>query len=77
MQGENKVETMLRIYSSKYCIPCLMLEEFLKKHKIDFERIDVDENKIEVDEVPIIEKDGKVVMVGLPLNKEKLLEILK
>jgi arsenate reductase-like glutaredoxin family protein len=54
-----------------------MLEEFLKKHKIDFERIDVDENKIEVDEVPIIEKDGKVVMVGLPLNKEKLLEILK
>jgi len=73
----------VRIFSTPFCPYCLTLKDFLKKHNVEFEEMDVSENKKALDEmieksgqmgVPVIEIDGEIV-VGF--DKEKISELLK
>jgi glutaredoxin len=68
---------MLRVYTSKDCVPCVILKKILKEEGIEFEEVDVDEKNIKVKELPVIEKDGRIVMVGLPLSKKDLLKAIQ
>lgn len=72
------------VYSTPMCPWCNRIKEWLKKHKIEFEEIDV---SIDMDSaremiqksgqmgVPVTEVDGQIV-VGFDINKlKKLLKI--
>ena len=75
---------VVRVFSTPSCPFCVTLKEFLKEHNIEFEDIDVVENKVVQDEmikksgqmgVPVIEIDGQMV-VGFDQGKiKKLLKI--
>ena len=73
----------VKIYSTPVCPYCFTLKEFLKEHNINFEDIDVSQDKAGKDEmikksgqmgVPVVDIDGQVV-VGF--DKEKICELLK
>ncbi len=73
---------MVKIYSTPTCPYCITLKEFLKENNIEFEDIDVSQNKTALDEmvkksdqmgVPVIDIDGQIV-VGF--DKEKISELL-
>jgi len=72
----------VKVYSTKTCHYCDIEKEFLKKHNIEFESIDVSENQEAANEmveksgqmgVPVTEIDGEIV-VGF--DKEKLKKLL-
>ncbi len=72
----------VKVYSTPFCPYCTMAKEFLKKHGLKFEEINVQENRgaaIEMVEksgqsgVPVIEVDGKII-VGF--DEKKLREAL-
>jgi len=52
----------VRVFSTKMCPYCLTLKNFLKKHNISFEEIDVTED--EVAQKEMIEKSGQI---GVPV----------
>ncbi len=69
---------MLKLITSEDCPPCRTLKYILKKHKIMFEEIPLEsdeakkllgENKFMA--VPILMKNGKPILVGLPVLSEK------
>jgi len=73
---------MVKVYSTSTCPYCLTLKEFLKEKNIEFEAIDVSQNKEALDEmvkksgqmgVPVLDIDGQIV-VGF--DKEKISELL-
>ncbi len=73
---------MIKVYSTPICLYCITLKEFLKKHNIEFEEIDVAEDPKAREEmikksgqmgVPVIEIDGKII-VGF--DKEKISKLL-
>jgi len=73
---------MVKVFSTPVCPFCITLKEFLKQHNVEFEEIDVAEDKKGREEmitksgqmgVPVIEIDGEIV-VGF--NKEKITELL-
>ena len=73
----------VRIYSTRFCPYCLAVKEFLKSHNIEFEDVDVAEDKEVLKEmieksgqmgVPVIEIDGEVI-VGF--DKERISKLLK
>lgn len=73
---------MVKVYSSPSCPYCFTLKEFLKEHNIEFEEVDVSQNKEAREEmmkksgqleVPVVEIDGQIV-VGF--DKEKISKIL-
>lgn len=76
----------VRIFSTPACPYCITLKEFLKEHDIEFEDINVSENKQALDEmiqkssqmgVPVVDIDGQIV-VGFDREKiSKLLNIEK
>jgi len=70
------------VYSTSNCPYCVLAEEFLKENKIEFEKINVQENKEKAKKmieksgqsgVPVIDIDGKII-VGF--DKEKIKELL-
>jgi glutaredoxin-like YruB-family protein len=74
---------MIKVYSTPTCPWCIKAKEFLKKHKIKFENIDVSTDVKGAKEmvkksgqmgVPIIDANGEIV-VGF--DEEKLKRILK
>jgi len=73
---------MVKIYTSPTCAICFALKEFLKANKIEFEEIDLSQNKKAREEIikksskmelPIIEIDDKIV-VGF--DKEAICKLL-
>lgn len=74
---------MVRVFSTPTCPYCVTLKEFLKEHNIEFEDIDVSQDKKALKEmieksgqlgVPVVEIDGQIV-VGF--DREKISKILK
>ncbi len=72
----------VKVFSTSSCPYCVTLKEFLKEHNIEFEDIDVSQNKAALDEmveksgqmgVPVIEIDGKIV---IGFDKEKISQLL-
>ena len=73
---------MIKVYSTPICLYCITLKEFLKKHNIEFEEIDVAEDPKAREEmikksgqmgVPVIEINGQII-VGF--DKEKISDLL-
>ena len=73
---------MVKIFSTPTCVYCITLKKFLKEHNIEYEDIDVAQDKKALEEmvqksgqmgVPVTEIDGQIV-VGF--NKEKISELL-
>ncbi len=73
---------MVKLFTTPVCPYCSTLKQFLKKHNIEFEEIDVSQDKKALEEmikksdqmgVPVIEIDGNIV-VGF--DKEKIAELL-
>jgi len=61
---------MIKIYTSKSCLNCITLKQFLSKNGLEFEEIDGTSNKaiaylrarkVQILQLPIIEKDGKFI----------------
>lgn len=78
---ESKKHKIL-IYSTSSCPYCDMAKEFLKEHNIEFEDVNVQEDKEKAKEmveksgqmgVPVIDVDGEII-VGF--DKEKLKRLL-
>jgi len=72
----------VKVFSTLSCPYCVTLKEFLKEHNIEFEDIDVSQDKAASDEmieksgqmgVPVIEIDGKIV---IGFDKEKISQLL-
>lgn len=76
----------VRVFSTNTCPFCVALKNFLKEHNIEFEDINVTEDKVAQDEmikksgqmgVPVAEIDGQIV-IGFDQEKiKKLLKITK
>jgi glutaredoxin 3 len=73
---------MVKLFTTPICPYCFTLKNFLKEHNIEFEEINVAENRQAAEEmirksgqmgVPVIEINGEIV-VGF--NKEKISELL-
>ncbi len=73
---------MVKVYSTPSCPYCETLKQFLKEKGVEFEEVDVSQDKEALKEmvektgqmgVPVVDIDGKAV-VGF--NKEKILELL-
>jgi len=75
---------MVKIYSTPTCIYCQTLKQYLQENNIQFEDIDVSQNKEAMEEmvkksgqmgVPVIDINGEIV-VGFDKEKiDKLLNI--
>lgn len=59
---------MIKIYTSKNCLSCISLKQFLTKNGLEFEEVDgtttksiayLRSRKVQILQLPIIEKDGK------------------
>lgn len=73
----------IKVYTTKTCPWCIKVKEFLKQHKIQFEEVDVANDKKAAEEmiqksgqmgVPVVEVDGEMI-VGF--DEEKLKKALK
>ena len=72
----------VKVYSTPSCPYCVTLKEYLKDNNIEFEGVDVSQDKVQLDEmikksgqmgVPVIEIDDQVI-VGF--DKVKIAELL-
>ena len=72
----------VKIYITDDCAYCLTLEKFLRENNIQFESINISENKEEISavirksgekQVPIVEI-GKEIIIGF--DKERICELL-
>lgn len=78
----NYAKNIVKVFSTPVCPYCITLKEFLKENNVEFEDIDVSQDKEALDEmisksgqmgVPVIEIDGQIV-VGF--DREKITELL-
>lgn len=74
---------MVKIFTTPTCAICFALKQFLKEHNIEFEEIDISNDKKAREEVikktgqmevPVIEIDREIV-VGF--DKDKIIKLLK
>lgn len=72
----------VRLFTTPVCPYCLVLKEFLKENKIEFEEIDVSKDLVAQEEmikksgslsVPVMEVDGEFV---IGFDKEKIIKLL-
>jgi len=72
----------MKIYSTSLCPYCVALKEYLKEHKIEFEEIDVSQDKEAAQYmvaktgqmgVPVSEIDGEFI---IGFDREKIAELL-
>ncbi len=79
---DKKEKTKIKVYSTPACPFCVNLKKYLKDHDLDFEVINVAEDKKAAKEmieksgqmgVPVLEANGKIV-VGF--DKKKINKIL-
>ncbi|MFH0954642.1 MAG: glutaredoxin family protein [Candidatus Micrarchaeota archaeon] len=71
------------VYSTLTCPYCVMVKDYLKQHKVEFEDVNLSVSQDRVDEmiqksgqtgVPVLDIDGRII-VGF--NRNKIKEILK
>ena len=76
----------VKVYSTPSCPWCTVAKDFLKKHKVEFEEVDVSvddgaalemETKSGQNGVPVIDIDGKVIVGYDEQALRKLLKIAK
>lgn len=74
---------MIKVYSTSTCPWCIKLKEFLKKHRIKFEELDVSRNIKAAHEmvkksgqmgVPVSDIEGEII---IGFDEDKLKKILK
>lgn len=79
---EKKSQPKVYVYSTVTCPYCVTLKQFLKEKEIEFEDIDVAEDKKARDEmieksgqmgVPVVDIDGEII---IGFNKEKIFQLL-
>lgn len=72
----------MKVFSTPACPYCVTLKEFLKEHKIEFEDIDVSQDKKALDQmvkksgqmgVPVVEIEGQII---IGFDKEKISKLL-
>ena len=75
---------MLKIITSKYCPPCKVLKMILEKNNIEYEEIPIDSKeglkiaeKVGVTAVPIVIKDDKPIMIGVPASEQEVLRRIR
>jgi glutaredoxin 3 len=73
----------IKVYSTETCPYCVMVKEFLKDKKLEFEDIDVNSDKDKAQEmveksgqmgVPVVDIGGKII---IGFDKPKIEETLK
>ena len=73
---------MVKVFSTPTCPYCVTLKEYLKDNNIEFEDIDVSQDKVQLDEmikksgqmgVPVVDIDGEII-VGF--DKVKIVNLL-
>ena len=78
----NNKQPKVRVFSTPVCPYCVTLKQYLKEHNIEFEDIDVSQDKVASDEmieksgqmgVPVVDIDGQIV-VGF--DKEEINKLL-
>ncbi len=74
---------MVKIFSTPSCVYCITLMEYLKKHDIEFEKIDVSQDQKALEEmvknsgqmsVPVVDIDGEII---IGFDKKKIDQLLK
>ncbi len=82
MENTKEKKLKVRVFSTQMCPYCVTLKEFLKEKNIEFEDIDVSQDKKALDEmveksdqmgVPVVEIGGEIV-VGF--DKERITKLL-
>ena len=72
----------IRVFSTPFCPYCITLKQFLKERDVEFEEVDVSENKEALDEmvrksgqmgVPVVEIDGEIV---IGFDRERISRLL-
>ena len=72
----------VKVYSTPSCPYCVTLKEYLKDNNIEFEGVDVSQDKVQLDEmikksgqmgVPVVDIDGEII-VGF--DKVKIANLL-
>ncbi len=72
----------VKVFSTSMCPYCVTLKEFLKENNIEFEDIDVSQDKAALDEmveksgqmgVPVVEIDNQII---IGFDKEKITKLL-
>ncbi len=72
----------VKVFSTPSCPYCVTLKEFLKEHDIEFEDIDVSQDKAVLDEmveksgqmgVPVVDIDGQII---IGFDKKKISQAL-
>jgi glutaredoxin-like YruB-family protein len=80
---EEKTNQKVKVYSTPVCPFCTTLKKFLKDHNVEFENINVAEDKEAAKEmieksgqmgVPVLEV-GKEIVIGF--DRDKIKELLK
>ena len=75
--------TKITVYSTTTCPYCVMVKDFLKENKVEFEDINVQENQEAAQEmvkksgqygVPVIDIDGEII---IGFDKSRIKELLK
>lgn len=74
--------SQVKVYSTKTCVYCNALKEFLQQHNIEYQNLDVGEDEQAREEmiqktgqmgVPVIEIDGEII---IGFDKERIANLL-
>jgi len=82
MDKSKNSQIKVRVFTTPACPSCFTLKEFLKQYKIEYEEIDVSQDRKAMEEmikksnqltVPVMEIDGKIVV---EFDQEKIKQLL-
>jgi glutaredoxin-like YruB-family protein len=75
-------KSMIKVYSTPSCPYCLTLKEFLRENNVQFEDIDVSQDRQALEDmikksgqmgVPVVDVDGNIV---IGFDKQRIVELL-